>query len=158
MIVAATAGNAPAEGERRAATPLAGAVAGLPFALLFIISMSLIAGSLAEPADDLGQRLASGGGPFKVALGLLPFAGLSFLWFIAVACERLGRFEDQFFSTVVLGSGLLFLAMAFSAAATAGTLVAACEVSPAFAGSSTCLFARLLIACLRRSSRPVAQE
>ena len=39
---------------------------------------------------------------------LMPFAGISFLWFIGVVRDGLGRFEDRFFSTVFLGSGLLF--------------------------------------------------
>lgn len=139
--------GAPAEVERRAATPIAGAVAGLLFALLFGISMILIASTMAKLADDRGQWLATGTGQFKVALGLMPFAGLFFLWFIAVARERLGRFEDQFFATVFLGSGLLFLAMMFSAAATGGALVAVYAVSPEdFAASQTYLFARHVVA------------
>jgi hypothetical protein len=80
---------------------------------------------------------------FKFALALVPFAGLAFLWFIAVARERLGRFEDQFFSTVFIGSGLLFLAVVFAAAATAGAIVAAAASDPSgFAASSTYAYAR----------------
>ena len=53
-----------------------------------------------------------------VALGLnpVPFAGIAFLWFIGVLRDRLGEFEDRFFSTVFLGSGFLFLAMLFASA------------------------------------------
>ena len=47
-----------------------------------------------------------------------------------MARERLGRFEDQFFATVFLGSGLLFLAMVFAAAASAGALAAAYAKAP----------------------------
>lgn len=39
---------------------------------------------------------------------------------MGVVRERLGKFEDQFFSTVFFGSGLLFLAMTFAYAAIAG--------------------------------------
>jgi hypothetical protein len=58
-----------------------------------------------------------------VGLYLVPFMGIAFLWFIAVIRKRIGRFEDQFFSTVFLGSGLLFIAMIFTGLAVAGSLV-----------------------------------
>ena len=54
----------------------------------------------------------------------MPFAGIAFLWFIGVVRDRLGRLEDQFFSTVFFGSGLLFLAMVFVSMAIAGGMVA----------------------------------
>ena len=41
------------------------------------------------------------------------FAGIAFLWFIGVIRDQLGKVEDRLFSTVFLGSGLLFLAMLF---------------------------------------------
>ena len=56
----------------------------------------------------------------NLALNLLPFAGIAFLWFIGVVRDRLGDYEDRLFATVFLGSGLLFLAMLFSSAAVAG--------------------------------------
>jgi hypothetical protein len=133
--------------ERRAATPIAGAIAGILFAVLFAVSVTLMTTTMSSLSHDTGAWLETGAGRFKFALGLLPFAGLFFLWFIAVARERLGRFEDQFFSTVFLGSGLLFLAMMFSAAASAGALVATYAHDPAgFAASSTYFYARLIVA------------
>jgi hypothetical protein len=57
------------------------------------------------------------------SLNLLPFAGIAFLWFIAVMRDRLGEREDRFFATVFLGSGLLFIAMVFNAAASAGGII-----------------------------------
>jgi len=45
------------------------------------------------------------------------------LWFIGVLRDRLGEREDKFFATVFFGSGLLFLAMLFAAAAVAGALI-----------------------------------
>ena len=133
--------------ERRAATPIAGAVAGILFALLFSVSVSILEQTMADVARDTGAWLEVGAGPFKFALGLIPFAGLFFLWFIAVARERLGRFEDQFFATVFLGSGLLFLAMVFAAAACAGAITAAYAKAPStFISSSTYLYARQIVA------------
>jgi hypothetical protein len=133
--------------ERRAATPIAGALAGILFALLFGVSVTIISNAMAGVARETGAWLETGAGQFKFALGLMPFAGLFFLWFIAVVRERLGRFEDQFFATVFLGSGLLFLAMMFAAAASAGAIVASYAVDPSgFTASSTYLYARLIVA------------
>ena len=65
-----------------------------------------------------------------IALNLVPFAGIAFLWFIGVLRDRIGEREDRFFATVFLGSGLLFVAMIFVAAAIAGGLIAADSSSP----------------------------
>jgi hypothetical protein len=71
------------------------------------------------------------------------FAGIAFLWFIGVVRDRLGEFEDRFFSTVFLGSGLLFLAMLFASAAVAGGIILAYAAKPeGLLGSATFTFAR----------------
>jgi hypothetical protein len=133
--------------ERRAATPIAGAIAGMLFAILFSVSVAIMRGAMSDVTHDSGAWLETGARSMKIALGLIPFAGLFFLWFIAVARERLGRFEDQFFATVFLGSGLLFLAMIFAAAASAGALVAAYAKDPSgFATSSSYLYGRQVVA------------
>ena len=54
---------------------------------------------------------------------MVPFAGIAFLWFMGVVRAHLGKLEDQFFSSVMFGSGLLFLAMIFAAAAIAGGII-----------------------------------
>jgi hypothetical protein len=59
----------------------------------------------------------------SLALNLLPFSGIAFLWFIGVLRDRLGELEDRFFATVFLGSGLLFVAMMFTSAAVAGGII-----------------------------------
>jgi len=83
---------------------------------------------LSVPADprmagtwltDPGRRTA-----VEIALNLVPFAGIAFLWFIGVLRDRIGQREDRFFATVFLGSGLLFVAMLFVATAVAGGLFA----------------------------------
>ena len=136
-----------ARAERRAATPLAGAVAGVLFAALFTVSVAIIVTSMHELQADTGSWLDTEVGRFKFAVGLMPFAGLFFLWFIAVARERLGRHEDQFFATVFLGSGLLFLAMIFAAAASAGAIAATYTSDPsAFTSSTTYTYARQMVA------------
>jgi len=70
--------------------------------------MTILRQTMGDVAHDTGAWLMGDAGLVKFALALVPFAGLAFLWFIAVARERLGGFEDQFFSTVSIGSGLLF--------------------------------------------------
>jgi hypothetical protein len=59
----------------------------------------------------------------SLALNLLPFAGIAFLWFIAVLRDRVGELEDRFFATVFLGSGFLFVAMIFTSGAVAGGII-----------------------------------
>ena len=66
-----------------------------------------------------------GAGPrWPIALNLIPFAGIAFLWFVGVVRDRIGEREDRFFATVFLGSGLLFVGMLFVGAAVAGGLIA----------------------------------
>ena len=70
-----------------------------------------------------GTWVADGSGRVALALNLIPFAGIAFLWFIGVLRDRLGSEEDRFFATVFLGSGLLFLAALFVAATIVGALL-----------------------------------
>ncbi len=131
----------------RAATPVAGAIAGILFGLIFATSYVLLATSFAEAEHDTGAWLQQGAPRLRIALTMLPFAGMFFLWFMAVVRERLGALEDQFFSTVFIGSGLLFLAMLFAAAAAAGALLATYGQDPSrFGGSITYTFARQTVA------------
>jgi hypothetical protein len=72
-----------------------------------------------------------------IALNLVPFAGIAFLWFIGVVRDRIGQREDRFFASVFLGSGLLFVAMLFAAAAFAGGLIANAAAGSAAPGPDT---------------------
>ena len=108
--------------------------------------MVLIRLSLTGASSDTGEWLNEGAGWFSFAIALMPFAGIFFLWFIAVARARLGRLEDQFFATVFLGSGLIFIAMVFVAAGVAGIIVTGYARDPAaFAGSTSYYVARDLV-------------
>jgi hypothetical protein len=107
-------------------TPRAAAVAGIAFSLLAGTSLVLI--RLAVPGNI---RDATGweADPFRrslivIALALIPFAGIAFLWFLGVVRTRIGDREDRFLASVLLGSGLLFVAMMFISSALAGGLVA----------------------------------
>jgi hypothetical protein len=138
------------ESSQRAATPIAGSIAGILFAVLFGACVLIIRMSVSDLASNPATWVETGAPKLRFAVALIPFAGLFFLWFIAVARERLGRHEDQFFATIFLGSGLLFVAMMFAAAASAGAVVAAIgkasSSSSGFATSSTFVFARGFIA------------
>jgi hypothetical protein len=128
---------------RLVTTPRAGAVAGLLFAVLFTLAIILIRTTLNDAANEGSAWLEQNSGWLSFAIGLVPFSGIFFLWFIAVARQHLGRFEDQFFSTVFLGSGLVFLCMVFVAAGVAGALLLGYARDPAgFGGSSTFLLSR----------------
>jgi hypothetical protein len=102
---------------RQLSTPRAAAVAGVLFALLFGAALILIRLSLPEHPVAGDQWVESGKGRFHIAAVLLPFSGIAFLWFIGVVRDGFGRLEDKFFSSVFIGSGLLFLAMMFVASA-----------------------------------------
>lgn len=114
---------------RRLTTPRAAGVAGILFALLFTASLVLL--RIAMPADLSGGTdwVVQGARLITLALGLIPFAGIAFLWFIGVVRDRLGEFEDRFFSTVFYGSSLLFLAMVFVSASIAGGLLASSQIT-----------------------------
>jgi hypothetical protein len=109
---------------RRLTTPRAAAVAGLLFALLFTIVLVLIRTALPGSQFPGSASVAQAAGQLRAAIILMPFAGIAFLWFLGVVRDRLGELEDRFFSSVVLGSGLLFLAMLFVAMAMAGGILA----------------------------------
>jgi hypothetical protein len=69
---------------------------------------------------------------------LVPFTGIAFLWFMAVLRNRIGLLEDKFLATVFLGSGLLFVAMLFTAvAASRGLLETFATTSRISAGSDS---------------------
>ena len=110
-------------------TPRAAAIAGILFGLLLGTSYAML--RVAVPADpgsgsdwiDENARMV------RVALGLIPFAGIAFLWFMGVVRDRIGRREDQFFSTVFLGSGLLFVALMFVSGSIASAILAAHEAN-----------------------------
>ncbi len=133
-------------------TPRAAAAAGVLFALLFGATLILIRTSLPEGGSPGSQWLDTGSAKMKVASELMPFAGISFLWFIGVIRDGFGRYEDRFFSTVFLGSGLLFLAMMFVTSAVgaglagSNTAVAGTEVN-----TDVALFGQMTVLALSKT-------
>lgn len=140
-----TARRQPALTSQALKTPRAAAIAGIVFAVLFAASIGLM--HLAIPADQAGNAwLKEETQSVRLALMLAPFAGIAFLWFMGVVRNRLGRLEDQFFSTVFYGSGLLFLAMIFCSAAIAGGLLSGYAIDPeAMSKGGVITFARTII-------------
>jgi hypothetical protein len=94
------------------------AIAGIVFAVLLLAALIMMRLALGD-ADPRTLRVDDERRAFiKIGLHLVPFAGIAFLWFIGVVRDQLGPVEDRLFSTVFLGSGLLFLALLFQGAVT----------------------------------------
>jgi hypothetical protein len=106
--------------DRALRTPRAAATAGILFALLFSTSWVLIRLSIPAEALEASDWIEQQAGNLSLAMSLIPFAGISFLWFMGVVRDRMGRQEDQFFSTLFFGSGYLYLGMTFASAAMVG--------------------------------------
>jgi hypothetical protein len=87
--------------------------------VLYIASLVLIRMTIPADPTEPGVWLTdpAARGWVGIALNLVPFAGIAFLWFMAVLRNHIGLLEDKFFATVFLGSGLLFVAMLFAAVA-----------------------------------------
>lgn len=99
-------------------------MAGVLFALLFGATLILIRVKMPEGVGHSAEWLDSQKDGISTATKLMPFAGITFLWFIGVVRDNLGRYEDRFFASVLIGSGLLFLAMMFVSTAVAAGLIA----------------------------------
>jgi len=106
-------------------TPRSAGVAGVLFAVLFGLVVVLIHRVIPANPHDAGTWLtqASKRRQVEVALALVPFCGIFFLWFMGAVRSRTGEAEDRFFATVFLGSGLLFVAMMFVSVALMAALV-----------------------------------
>jgi hypothetical protein len=120
--------------------PRAAGVAGLLFSALFVGSVLLLRHQppSGATAEELKAFYLQGDGKYinLVGLYLAPFAGVAFLWFVAVARSQVGHRADRFFDTVFLGSGVLFVAMLYAAAAAAGAFAAAIRFQDAGAPAS----------------------
>ena len=94
------------------------AIAGIVFAVLLLTAMIMIRIAFSDDTLNALRADSSRRTLVRFSLQIVPFAGIAFLWFIGVVRDQMGDVEDRLFSTVFLGSGLLFLAMLFQSAVT----------------------------------------
>ena len=115
------------------------------FSILLFCAFWLLRISVPADPQEPGAWLAASSSTVALALNLVPLSGIAFLWFIGALRDRLGALEDRFFATVFLGSGLLFLAMLFTAASVIGAILIAFETEPSrLINSATFTLARAL--------------
>ncbi len=141
--------------------PWAASIAGLLFAVLFTAALVLLRSSpIVTASDEELVRLFIRGEDTAIVVGglyLAPFAGIMFLWFVAVIRDQIGEREDRFFATVFFGAGLLFVAMLFAAAAVASMVVVGVRYmgqdapSAALVGATRALSYTLLFAFATRA-------
>jgi hypothetical protein len=119
-------------------TPRSAAYAGMIFALLTLASLVTVHFAVPHTPADSADLLASS--PKRklllVGLSLIPFAAVAFLWFVGVVRDRIGEREDRFFSTVFLGSGLLFVGVLIVGEAVAAGMVMSLGTNAATLSSS----------------------
>ncbi len=106
-------------------TPRAAGLAGIVFALLFGTFLLLVHDAVPVNPNVVGgwMTTASKRHELVIALYLVPFCGIAFLWFLGAVRSRIGAAEDRFLATVLMGSGFLFVGMLFVTAALFGALV-----------------------------------
>ncbi|MFE3452625.1 hypothetical protein ACFXJ8_27245 [Nonomuraea sp. NPDC059194] len=106
---------------KRLRTPRAAGAAGILSALLLGGAMVLVRLAIPTHPLDTAAYLAdtSSHQALRVALVLLPYGGIFFLWFVGALRDSIGAREDRFFATVFLGAGLLYVALLLVFGATA---------------------------------------
>ena len=122
MTTTATIPSTPGKVAHAATAPRAGAVAGILFSVLFGISVVLIRLSVLAGSTEVSAWTANTLSRAILALKLIPFACIFFLWFVGVVRDRLGAFEDKFFATVTLGSAVVFVTLTLASSAVVGGL------------------------------------
>ena len=110
--------------------PRSVAIAGLVFSLLMIVSLGILRLALPNVPTEQSAVIQRFGHSVVFALHLVPFAGIAFLWFLGVVRSRIAATEDPFFITVFTGSGLLFVACLFAAAALSGAVLGTTTTRP----------------------------
>jgi hypothetical protein len=73
-------------------TPRSAALAGIAFSILLTVALVLVHAAVPADPADAGQWLSDSSRRDAVlfAFGLVPFAGIGFLWFVGVLRDRVG--------------------------------------------------------------------
>jgi len=109
--------------QNRVRSPRSAALAGILFSGLLIATMLLITSiTRISPAEISTDWLETTASSVSLALGLVPFAGIAFLWFTGVIRDHIGDREDRFFATVFLGSGISLVVLLFIWGAATGAV------------------------------------
>lgn len=114
----------------RVRSPRAAAINGIVFSILMVTVMLFFQDSVTGTSgninkDWLNKHLERS----SFFLNLVPFIGISFLWFTGVLRDWLGDQEDRFFSTVFIGSSILIVALFFVLGAAFGALLKTSSVN-----------------------------
>jgi len=141
--------------QERARSIESAAIAGVVYAVLALVAFALLrqVPDLAGTDQEITAWYADRGHQtiLIVALNLVSISAVAFLWFVAVIRRRIGDREDQFFSTVFLGSAVLYAALymvgavAAAAPALAFSLLDGGSVDKAAATVSTGIAGGLLL-------------
>jgi hypothetical protein len=100
--------------RRELRSPRSAAIAGIVFSILMTTGMVLTYNITRDvPQDITKDWLEVWSNTASVALTLVPFAGIAFLWFTGVVRDRLGEHEDQLFATIFLSSGIITVVLFF---------------------------------------------
>ena len=100
--------------RRELRSPRSAAIAGIVFSILMTTGMVVTYNITRDvPQDITKDWLEVWSNTASVALTLVPFAGIAFLWFTGVVRDRLGEHEDQLFATIFLSSGIITVVLFF---------------------------------------------
>jgi len=95
------------------------AAAGIVFSVTSVIALVLLRALPHQWGDKAAVWRADEANHRELAfgLGLASIAAVALLWFVAVVRRRVGELEDRFFSTVFLGSAIVYVCVWLVAAA-----------------------------------------
>ena len=104
-------------------SPRAAAAAGIVFSVLSFTVMLMVQDLVVGSSSAINKQwFETHARSVSFPLALVPFIGISLLWFTGVLRDRLDDKEDRFFSTIFFGSGILIVGMLFIWAAAFGAM------------------------------------
>ena len=104
-------------------SPRAAAAAGIVFSILSFTVMFMVQDLVTGSSSAIDKQwFETHARSVSFPLTLVPFIGISLLWFTGVLRDWLDDKEDRFFSTIFFGSGILIVGMLFIWAAVFGAM------------------------------------